>query len=355
LKSKKLIWLLLLLPFLTAAKPNDDMMGKIHDTWFEHRPADAFEMILETYHDGGTLDAVKLTELTGVRKIDRILEGKGDEKAYFIDDRYVALAGFYHTLRIADMETGKSSWLPEQSYPLVDKQGIIHYKVERIYYLKTNNDSYILYEFNLKSKSSRSLGKFPLEVFMVKYDEENGLLQFNGLEYQFMATFDLDRQKKIETTDRIMQRRKKAPVEVEVTTGHSKLTLRFNDEKVMIPYSREEFLYGYNSEDGLFLDNEHPQSILLKTKWYPGFWILIDIANKRIMKLSLPQWLEPGMKVSWHVTSTGTLYFWKVAGEKAGLYKIIPEEYPTFKEFVDLIYKFNLARRKSGTGNNERA
>lgn len=359
MKSTQLIWLLLLFPLFIAAKPGDDPMGDISDLWFDHQPQSAFEMILETDYDDSSRESLrlaeKLTKLTGVRKIEKMLEGKGDETAYFINDKYVALVGFYHSLRFVDMASGASFAIPGESFPMVDKQGYILYKSDKTYYLKADNDLYILYELSLTSKASRSLGRFPLDVFMTKYDEEQGLLQFNGLDYDFMATFDLDKRKKIETSDRIMQRPQMEAVKVDITTGHAKLTLRFNDEKVSIPYSYEEFLYAYNPESNFYLDSVHPESILMEANWYPGMWFLVDIANKRVKKIFVPHWLEPGMKVAWHVTSSGDLFFWKVAGERAGLYKIAHAEYPSFSDFIRLIEKYNLAHRKSGVGNSERA
>ena len=73
------------------------------------------------------------------------------------------------------------------------------------------------------------------------------------------------------------------------------------------------------------------------------------------MKIFLPDWLEPGMKVSWHLNSSGDLYFWKVAGDKAGLYRIAYEDSPSIGEFIGLVEEYNLAHRKSATGNSERA
>ncbi|MBU1023442.1 hypothetical protein KKB99_04045, partial [bacterium] len=288
------------------------------------------------------------------RKITKVVEGKGDEDAYFITDRFVALSGFNHTLRIVDIESGKSFWLPEKSYLLTDKVGVINYQDRYTYYLMPNNNSYALYEFDLKKKSSRSLGKFPTGSFITKYDKENGLIQLSMVDFPQLKTFDLDKKNELKSAERISARLKKERIKPNVYTGHTKLTVEFGKEnEISMDYPRIEFLDGYNPDD-FYFDNEHPDSVLLKSGWYPGLYIVVDIAGKRCEKVYIPEYLSPEKGVKWHLEGN-VLYLWRMDGEKSGLYKIDFESVPEIDEFVGIVMDYKLARPESDFKIREKA
>ena len=362
MKFKILLLILLLSPILSAAErdsKSEDIISPIQqitDAWYDKKPADSFELIVESFSDGGKLNSIELTNLTGVRKIEKLVEGKGDEDAYFITKRFIALSGFNHTLRMVDIVSGKSYWLPESSYLLIDKLGAITYQNRYTYYIKPKpaNDSYILYEFDCKKKSSRSLGKFPTGSFMTKYDEENGWIQISSLDFPMLKTFDLDKKSELQTTDRITARLKRKTIKPEVFTGHNKLTIEFGkNDDISISYPRVEFLDGYEP-DSFYFDNEHPDSVLVKSGWYPGLYILIDVKRGKAEKIFIPEYLSPEKGSKWYLEDNN-FYLWMMAGEDAGLYKIDLESYPGINEFIEMVKRYKLVRPENNTMIKEKA
>ena len=80
--------------------------------------------------------------------------------------------------------------------------------------------------------------------------------------------------------------------------------------------------------------------------------MLIDLDNKQVVKIFLPEWLDTDEQGSWFLLNN-LLFIWKVEGEKAGLYRIILNNYPSFSDFVRLIEQYNLAHPESSTGKSE--
>ena len=320
-----------------------DSMRAVDVFWRDHNSRAAFKAIIKANDDGKILDAVKLTDLTGVRKIDRIINGKGDEEISFVGDDFVVLAGFTGTLRIGRISSRKIiAEFPAPATPFWDRMGTACYKGENIYYVRKEGGTCVLYEFNLRKLASRPLGDFPFKSVDLGYDESLGLMQFRSSE-KILATFDLEKGKKIDYSKPVKTREPMNAIKVDAITGSTKLILSFNEKRIEMPYPRDEYVDGGLERD-LKLDNQHPDSILVKSLWYPGLKILLDIKNQRSLKIFMPSWLDPEEElVRWKLID-GKLYLWRQREKRSGLYEIDLGYQPSFAEFCGMIKKYKLIK-----------
>ena len=332
---------------------SSNSMDSIIQLWEDHNPRAAFNQIVIAVDKGEDLDSNSLTCLTGVRVIEKIVEGKGDELVLYINEKYALAYGFYFSLRVLDIESGKSWAFSEPVYHIADQKGLIYHDKKFIYYCKPVEDQYVIFEYDLLGHTSKPIGKIPKLLFRIHYDEENSLLQFVDKNRSILGTFDLNRKSKIQDNSLLDTRDCPEPIHLECVTGFDKLTISTENKSISIPYPRDEFLDSYLGQD-LICDHNHPNSILIRSRWYPGLHIVLDLKNKTTHKIYLPDWLVPSENENWKLIDN-KLYIWQERGEKAGLYRINLNTSPDLKEFTALLIDFSLARRRSGHSETKRA
>ena len=339
----------ILMAILVAPSLDVESMKAVDNLWREHNSQAAFRAILKAKDEGKTLDALKLAELTGVRKIEKIIPGKGDEDIFFLGDDYVVLAGFTGSLRIGKISSRKIiREFPAPTTPIWDSVGVVCYRGEKIYYVRKEEGKSNLYEFDLRNSDSRLLGDFPFKSAQLGYDESLGLLQLinvNGktANKKILATFDLKKGKKIDYDKPVKMRELPKEIKVDAKPGTGNLRLTFGEKQVEMPYPRDEYLDGGLKRD-LMLDYQHPDSILVTSLWYPGLKILLDIKNKRSYKTFVPIWLDPDTElVRWKQIGS-KLYFWRQKGRRSGLYEIDLGFKPSFSDLCSIIRKYKLIK-----------
>ena len=346
----KLIFLLVLsvVPSLLFAS-SGDTINRIEKLWYERDSENAFKEIINAVENREDIDIRKLTELTGVRKIHKIVEGQGSETSNFIDNNYIVLTGFTGGIRIYDVKNEKIHDLSGFVFPVADLKGIICRSSRWFYYYFADNTKYVIYEYDTKRRLSKPIGDFSRENFYFRYDESLLQLQVVNIEDKILATFDLNMRQRIDSKTIVLGRRKHPTTNVDVQTTPNRIRLTVNQKVIEMPYPSREFLEG-NPERTLYVDDNNPGAILTSTLWLPGLNILFDFNKIRSLKVFFPRWLDPSVAtVSWKLI-LNRLYIWLDNGEKNGLYMIDLSEIPSAREFEWLIYDYQLAHEDSKAG-----
>lgn len=302
-------------------------------------------MIVESGKNEKNPDIKALTELTGVRKITRLADGKGDETAYFLSDEYVLLVGFTSSLRLLELDSGKIRFTSKPALPIMDKRGIIAPDSRCFFYAKPESKTYSIFEYDLTSHKSTPLCNLPKADFRCRYDGTSGILQFQDKNDNIIVSFDLKKKTKVNYGYSIKSRPARIKTLIPCRTGYENITLTVEGKEVSIGYPRVEFLNGFDPENFYMLEDTN--TVLMESRWYPGLYILVDIDRKTAWKVYLPPWLIPEDHYTWQIIS-GKLYIWLGSGDKAGMYLVDPKLFQNPTEFFNLISDYKLYISKSG-------
>lgn len=326
--------------FLTGAGRLHGAMKEIHSLWDENKPREAFESILTANSSGANLDTKNLIELTGVRTIAKVLDGEMDETAFFVDSGHVVSCKPDKSMRVCDIETGLSFPISPEVSLVEDNLGVILNDSKYIYFLKSAEEQFTVFEYSLRSHTSRPLGNFALENVSSLYDPEQFQLQFIDRLGIPLKTYDLNERREYPTNFKINGRDKDSRIDIKLERDGRNFRISYNESNYRIPFPGIEFTPSKEGPNLLF-SPVCKNAVIIKTDWYPGLYILFDLQKNRAMKIFLPACMDPS-EHEWYFDS-GILYLWKSGCDSSGLYRINFEEKMTNDDLGRLIEEYNLA------------
>jgi hypothetical protein len=326
--------------FLTGAGKLRGSMKEIHQLWSENQPREAFELILSANSSKDNLDIKNLIELTGVRTIEKILDGDSEEYAVFVDSGHLVLCKSDLSMRICDIETKLSFPISSVATLLEDNLGLIVNDSKYIYFLRSNDEQLTLLEYSLRAHTSRPLGNFNREEISTLYDPEQFQLQLVDRLGIPLKTYDLNDRKEYPENFQIKGRDLDGPFNLDLKREGRNVRINNNGKVYEIPFPGVEFELSKEFPNMLFCPL-NMNAVIVRTDWYPGLYILFDLQKERAMKVYLPADIKLQAK-NWFYDS-GILYIWKERVNDSGLYRINFEEKITGDDLGKLIEEYNLA------------
>jgi len=351
--------IILILPALAYAEA-DDFQSRAEKLWNDRDAQSVFEDVLKAFDNGEYINVQKLTELTGVREIQKLAEGSGDESAIFLDERFIALIKFTGGLRFYDIQKKDIIEIPGIAYPVGDTTGLIHREGQWIYFYRTDDKKSSIFELDLIKRVTRPIGDFTFRSYFFSTNESCSMLQITDTDNKMLKTFDLVNRKEILTNKQIYR----APSHsfmINAKVGPEKITFTIGYDVVEMRYPVREFSEGdINKRKEYYADKNNPRALLVNTLWYPGLNILFDLNRRKAVKVYLPKWLTPsldgfGAGVIWKLIDN-RMFLWCEDFEyrdKSGLYMIDFKRVPSALEFAQIILDYNLAHRQSGAGQSQ--
>lgn len=356
-----LAFAIFLIPAFSYAKV-DDILSRVEKFWFNRDAESAFNEIVTSFDKGEEINVLKLTELTGARKIQKLLDGSGDESAQFLGNKFIAIYKYTGWLRFYDIKKKECINISGDAYPIADLKGLVFRDNRWVYFYRKHGNNLVINEFDLVSRTMKPLCELSEKNVYFLTDDECSVLQVVNKNDKVICTIDLIEDKKIQR-EKISSRLKAFPTRIKAKTGKDKIVFSIDGETIEMEYPAREFLEGgINDKSEFYSDKNNPKAFFVESLWYPGLHLLFDLGKQKVYKIYLPEWLSPivnGVEptVSWKQIGNNILFWCENFRfrDKNGLYMIDLRNLPSAPDFVQLLLDLNLAHRESKVGKSNHA